>query len=128
MRARLYKPRSDDALALDKLLQGNRHGDVNLNSDRIIVVDGSDRKPVGALVWRPAGFIHEFHCGGGVAHRPIASALTNFAWADALGKPYDIRQAVFLVDRFNAPMLRYLREEIKATEQTGDQAVFLVDL
>jgi hypothetical protein len=128
VRARLYRRASNDAAALDKLLGHNRAGDVRLDLDRVIVVDGHDSVPTGTLVWRPAGFIHEFHCGGGLARRQIATALTNYAWADAVAQLHRISQAVFLVDRFNAPMLRYLREEIKATEQSQDSVVFLVDL
>jgi len=120
MHARLYIPGSVDAIALDQLLDHNRSGDVLLDRDRIVVVEADGNKPVGTLVWRPAGFIHEFHCGVGLASRTIASTLAGFAKFDALrpGISHRIRDAVFLVDKDNAPMLRYVRD-MGAVEQNG---------
>ena len=120
MHARLFIPGSGDAPALDRLLDHNRLGDVLLDRDRIIVCENGDRVPVGALVWRPTGFIHEFHCGLGLARLPIASALTGFAKFDALrpGVFHRIQDALFLVDSSNLPMLRYVRD-MGAVEQNG---------
>lgn len=126
MRARLYLPGSRDARALDQFLENNSRGDVRLDCDRIVVAANSANTPIGALVWRPAGFIHEFYLGSGLASRQIATALSNYAVADCLAINHRISQSVFLVDDSNDAMLRYVREELHATEHQG--RVFSLDL
>lgn len=131
MRARLYRPRTTDAASLDALLDSNRQGDVRLDSDRIILVERNLPGPppsarvVGALVWRPTGFIHELVISDTVTRRLGATALMNYALGDVSGKEHRIAQAIFLVDSTNLPMLRFVRDA-GATEQTG--TVFTLDL
>lgn len=127
MQSRLYIPGSRDSTALDRLLRQNRDGDVRLDRDRLIVAVDGDDTPVGVLVWRPCGLIHEFHCGGGLGNLATASSLMGYARTDATrpGMKHPIRDALFFIDRANAPMLRYVRE-LGAVEQDG--IVFTLDL
>lgn len=127
MIARPYRstPGLADAKALDSLLDHNRAGDVRLDSDRVVLVEpGLSGPVVGALVWRPVGFIHELVVHRhNVARRACASALVSYAMGEARSRQYDVRQAVFLVDETNSAMLRFVRE-IKAVEQHGTVFTF----
>lgn len=126
MRCRLYVPGSGDARILDGFLNHNRDGDVRLVSDRIVcAVDENDR-PAGCLVWRPAAFIHEFHLPPVLGQRSVADSLFSGAVKLDFNRRHLIRQAVFMVDNDNLPMLRYLRDNVRAVEQNG--TIFLLNL
>lgn len=115
MIARLYRP--EDAHQLDRVLGFNVAGDVRLDRDRIVVA-GPIGNPFACLVWRPYAFLHEFHCGSGLNKRHVASSLCSYAVADALARSHSILDALFLVDRANEPMLRFVKGE-RAAEQDG---------
>jgi hypothetical protein len=115
MIARLY--RSEDAAGLDRILGNNRMGDVRLDRDRIVVA-GPVGSPFACLVWRPYAFLHEFHCGSGLARHVVASALCSYALADAVARQHSVLDALFLVDPSNSHMLKFVRGE-KAAEQDG---------
>jgi hypothetical protein len=125
MRCRLYLPGTADARVLDLLLDNNRHGDVRLSADRIIVSTGDDDVPSGCLVWRPTAYIHEFLVPNCLGQRTIADSLYREAVKLDIGRRHLIRQAVWLVDNSNARMLRYARD-VGAIEQNG--TVFLLNL
>lgn len=109
-----------DAKALDSLIDHNRAGNVRLDSDRIVLVEPGISGPVvGALVWRPLGFVHELVLArNSMARRASASALVSFAMGEARSREYGLRSSLFLVDEHNDAMLRFVRE-IGATEQPG---------
>jgi hypothetical protein len=97
-----------DKDAVDVLLDYNKHGDVRLDRD-ILVVAGNPAR--GILVWRPSAFVHEFVA----ADRVMANALVNYAMGQA--RP-TAKEAVFLVEPGNKSMLRYVKL-LGATEQPG---------
>lgn len=122
MIARSYRSGSGlaDAKALDSLVDYNRAGNVRLDSDRIVLVESNLSGPVvGALIWRPLGFIHELVLAkDSMARRTAASALISFAMGEARARQYDLKSSLFLIDEHNEPMLRFVRE-IGATPQPG---------
>lgn len=124
MRTRLYLPHSADARALDAILGG--HHDVRLADDRIVCAVDSNNEPTGCLVWRPTAFIHEFHVPPVLAQRSIADSLYHDAVRLDIRRRHLIRQAFFMIDSANAPMLRYARGLEGAVEQDG--VIFLLDL
>lgn len=126
MRYRLYLPGGADARVLDRLLADNRDGDVRLDRDRLIVAAGDDNLPCGLLAWRPSAFIHEFHVPPTLGQRIVAGHLMSAAIRTDIARRHLIRQAHFLVDSGNYAMLRYLRDEVKATEQSG--IIFTLEL
>jgi hypothetical protein len=93
MLARHYQ--TTDAEAVEHLLNGRGTGDVRLDRDRLVVVG---RPPRGLLVWRPGCLVHELHTGYGMAQRHTADVLVNFGMADAVSKPFDLYEAVFITD------------------------------
>jgi|SRR5882672_1440399 len=125
-KCRLYRANSDDARVLDRILKDNLQGDVRLGTDRIIVSAGDDDLPSGCLVWRPSAFIHEFHVPNCLAQRAVADRLFSEAVKLDFNRRHLIRQAVWMVDSDNLPMLRYAREVVHATEQKG--TIFLLNL
>lgn len=126
MRTRLYLPGTADARVLDRLLEDNRRGDVLLEKDRIVVSCDDNNCPTGCLVWRPCAFIHEFHVPPVLGQRSIAAALYDSAVRLDIRRRHLIRQAFFMIDRDNCPMLRYARGLEGAVEQDG--IIFLLDL
>ena len=126
MRSRLYLPGTLDARVLDRLLDDNRHGDVSLEKDRIILATGDDDVPTGCLVWRPSAFIHEFNVPHVLGQRSIASSLYHDAVRLDIRRRHQIRQAIFMIDSGNHPMLHYARGLEGAVEQDG--IIFTLDL
>lgn len=104
--------RRSDAKALDELLQNNQHGDVRLDRDVIAVV--GEPVPTGVLVWRPCALVHELVCPGLLS----ANALINFAVGQAAGRPFTVRDALFVIDPSNDAMLRHAKR-LGAVESTG---------
>lgn len=86
---------SGEGEAIDRLLGHRSDGDIRLDRDRMVVVG---RPPTGLLVWRPGGIVHELHTGHGLAARPAANALVNFAIASAVARRYHLWEAVFVTD------------------------------
>lgn len=121
MQARLYE--STDAEGLDELLGCPQSGDVRLDRDRIALV-GVPGRPVGCLVWRPGGIVHEMRTGYGLAQRHMADLLVKFGIEDALSQPHHLWEALFLTD--SDAMARYALE-LGAIEETGKR-VFTLDL
>ena len=97
MQARLFNGSSNDAEALDRLLDGNRGHNVQLTKDRIVVMDSAGA-PVGLLAWRSGGIVHELITGHGLAQRSIANSLVEFAIKDAIRRPYCLHTALFVTD------------------------------
>lgn len=97
MHARHFNGTDADASALDILLNENRGHNVQLDKDRIIVMD-SVGAPVGLLAWRSGGIVHELITGQGLAQRSIANSLVEFAIKDAIRKPYPLHTALFVTD------------------------------
>lgn len=126
MRTRLYLPGAVDARFLDRLLEDNRHGDVSLEKDRIVVCANDANEPTGCLVWRPCAFIHEFHVPSVLGQRSIASSLYHDAVRLDIRRRHLIHQAAFMIDSDNLAMLRYARGLEGATEQSG--VIFLLNL
>lgn len=117
MLARLYE--SSDAATLDLILGQTQIGDVRLDRDRLCVVG---RPPVGLLVWRPGGIVHELRTGNGLAQRRVADLLVNFAVGDALSGPFNLWEAVFVTD--NEQMAKYALE-LGAVEEIGKRVFTL---
>jgi hypothetical protein len=109
----------EDAAGLDRLLGDNRDGDVRLDRDKIIVC-GPIGEPFACLVWRPYAFLHEFHCGKGMAPRIAANVLTNFALGDVLNGLYPIGDAIFSVVPGNAPMSSFVRGIYGIVDHKGE--------
>lgn len=126
MRTRLYLPGTYDARQLDFILDGNVNHDVQLDRDRVIVRAGDDDVPTGCLVWRPAAFVHELHVPASLGQQAIANSLFHEAVRLDIGRRHLIRTALWMVDKDNAPMLRYARDVVHATEQSG--VIFTLDL
>jgi hypothetical protein len=116
MLARTYKP--GDANALDAILANNRHGDVRLDRDAIVV---SGTPPNGCLVWRPCALVHELVCPGLLS----ANALVNYAVGQGAGRLMPIRDVLFVVAPENKRMLEYAKR-LGAIEETG--RVFTLDV
>ena len=108
----------DDAATLDNLLHANRHGDVDIRRD-VIVVSGAP--PSGCLVWRPCALVHELVCPGLLS----ANALVNYAVGQGSGRSAVVRDVLFVVDPANEPMLRYANR-LGAVEERGK--VFTLDV
>lgn len=106
--------RSGDEGALDVLLHNNTEGDVRLNCDQIIVAE--TEHPVGCLVWRPGGIIHELRTGNGLVRRVMADKLVDHAIAKALEREYPLYEAVFLTD---SDALAAYAKDLGAIEQIG---------
>ena len=119
MIARLYQ--SQDAEALDKLLGVPQSGDVRLAYDRIAVLDSS-RGPVGCLVWRPGGIVHELRVGNGLGQKRRADLLVQFGIRDAVSRAYCLHEAIFITD--SERMANYAKE-LGAIEQTGKRVFSL---
>ncbi len=111
MLARHYQ--SDDAARLDEIL--SRPHDVRLDCDRLVCV-GPTGSPVGLLVWRPGGIVHELRVGNGLGRRYAANSLVNFAVADAIARPHQLHEAIFVCD--SDDMARYAGE-LGAVEEQG---------
>jgi hypothetical protein len=114
--ARTYKP--GDAAALDALLHDNRHGDVRLDRDAIVV---SGSPPSGCLVWRPCALVHELVCPGLLS----ANALVNYAVGQGAGRLMPIRDVLFVVSPDNKRMLEYAKR-LGGVEEVGK--VFALDV
>ncbi len=104
MLARCYTPK--DAKGLDELLGFNRAGDVRIDRDQIVLV-GQAGAPVGTLIWRPGGIVHEFRCDQGFRRRICADALVNFAIGEAISGLYELSEAIFIVKKENEQMAKY---------------------
>jgi hypothetical protein len=105
--------RSEDAPSLDVLLNGNQNGDVRLERDQIVCIG----HPVnGCLVWRPAGIVHELHVGVGMGRRLKADALVNYAMGQAISRPYNLWEAIFITD---SESLAQYAKSLGAYEETG---------
>lgn len=115
MLARSYAPK--EVAGLDRILNENRGHDVRLELDRIVLA-GPDRAASACLIWRPVGLIHELVVPRTLGARNIASGLVSYASADALARKWDVREAAFLIDPDNEPMLRFVKE-LNAVEETG---------
>jgi hypothetical protein len=122
LEARAYE-RGHDAQGLDVLLEENKHGDVRLDLDRIICL-GDVGRPVGCLVWRPGGIVHELRLRHGLGRRAAADALVDFSIRDALSRPFWLAEAVFMTD---SPYAAEYFERLGAERQPG-QEVFKFDL
>jgi hypothetical protein len=121
LNARLYQ--SEDAPAVDFILNGNRDHDVRIDRDRIMVL-GDLGKPVGLIAWRPGGIVHELYVGNGLGQRVRANLLVEAAIRDSLSRPFDLHEAIFVTD--SDRMARYAIE-IGAIEEVGLR-VFTLDI
>jgi len=119
--ARPYE--SADAEGLDRLLGCPQSGDVRLDRDRITVV-GVPGRPVGCLVWRAGGIVHELRTGYGLAQRHMADLLVKSGIEDAVSQPHQLWEALFLTDSDN--MARYALE-LGAVEEVGKR-IFTLNL
>lgn len=108
--------RDSDAAALDAMLNANRDGDVKVDRD-VIVVNGEPA--VSVLIWRPCALVHEFEVHSGLARLRTAKALINFSMADAKQRRLPMRDAIFLVDPANVPMLRFVQSLPGVREDHG---------
>lgn len=117
MLARHYS--GDDADAVDKILGQPQSGDVRLDRDHIVV---AGRPAYGLLVWRPGGIVHELRTGYGMAQRHLADILVNFAVGDAVSRPANLWEAVFVCD--SDEMARYV-ESLGAVEEKGKRVFTL---
>lgn len=118
LQPRLYE--SADAEGLDRILDNNRGHDVRLDRDQIVVV-GAPGRPVGCLAWRPGGIVHELFTGNGLASRYIADLLVEFAVADAIARPFDLWEAIFMTD--SDRMAEYVLAMPGALEETGKRLI-----
>ncbi len=110
---------SADAEAVDKILGQPQAGDVRLERDRIVV---AGCPAYGLLVWRPCAFVHELRTGYGMAQRHLADILVNFAIGDAVSRPANIWEAVFVCD--SDDMAKYV-EGLGAVEEKGKRVFTL---
>jgi hypothetical protein len=101
--ARLYQ--AEDAKGVDVLLKENRHGDVQLKRDQLIVL-GAVGDVKGVLAGRPVYFVHELAVNDSLLRRAVVEALVNYGIGFARGT--EIRDAVFLIDPRNHALRRVL--------------------
>lgn len=106
MEYRSYLPK--DALGLDKLLDDNKHGDVRLGMDQIIV-SGPVGDPSGILIWRPMALIHTLVVPRTLGMKRVADGLVAHARRTALDRICFVQEAAFVIDQTNSRMLDYAR-------------------
>lgn len=111
MLARLYDQR--DYASIKSILNGT--GDVRLDRDRVFCI-GIPGEPVGFLAWRRGGIVHELRVGNGMGRYTRASALVNFAVANALAETPPLWEALFVCD--GDDMARFAKS-IGAVEEEG---------
>jgi hypothetical protein len=105
--------RQNDIPAIDKIIGMPQRGDVRLDRDRIICIGNPAS---GLLVWRPGGIIHELHVGYGPLRRNMADSLLNFGLADAISRPFNLQEGIFVTD--DDSLANYI-QGMGAVEETG---------
>lgn len=110
MEFRLYSPA--DADGLDALLRTRNHGSIRrprITQDRLVVA-GPIGEPRGLLVWRPVALIHELIVPPSLKMKKVTDGLVSYARTTAIDRICFVKEAVFLIDPSNTPMLDYVRD------------------
>lgn len=128
MIARDLNPKSsEDAVALDLLINENHGHNVILKDDYIMVYEHNDQL-IGCLVARPVIYIHELIIrpeSQGI-RRIVAEGLVGHALSK--GAMLNERHAIFTVAETNAPMQSFIESLSRDVVRQPDGRIYLVPI